>query len=210
MRLKLFELPKTLGEYEGKEVVIGVGRFGPYVKWGEAFISLGRNTDPHSVDFDQAIEKIEVKKEEDRPIATHEGDPVTKGKGRFGPFIKWRKLFVNVPKRYDWDNLTEEEALELLKAKIEKEANRYIQRWDDEEISIQNGRWGPFIKYGKQNVKLPKVGKEKMNAEQAKELSLDQVKAIIEEELPGSFPKGGRPKAKPKPRRKPVRRNNKL
>lgn len=196
--LKLFELPKTLGEYEGKEVVIGVGRFGPYVKWGEAYISLGRKTDPHSVDFDLAVEKIEVKKEEDRPIAVHEGDPITKGKGRFGPFIKWRKLFVNVPKRYDWDNLTEEEALELLKAKIEKEANRYIQRWDDEEISIQNGRWGPFIKYGKQNVKLPKVGKEKMNAEQAKELSLEQVKAIIEEELPGSFPKGGKAKAKGK------------
>ena len=204
--LKLFELPKTLGEYEDKEVVIGVGRFGPYVKWGEAFISLGRNTDPHSVDFDQAIEKIEVKKEEDRPIATHEGDPITKGKGRFGPFIKWRKLFVNVPKRYDWDNLTEEEALELLKAKIEKEANRYIQRWDDEEISIQNGRWGPFIKYGKQNVKLPKVGKEKMNAEQAKELSLDQVKAIIEEELPGSFPKGGKAKGKAKTKKKATKK----
>merc|ERR1712146_290574 len=122
--LKLFELPKTLGEYEGKEVIVGVGRFGPYVRWGEDYISLGRKADPHEVDFDLAKEKIEIKKEEDRPIAHHEGDPVTKGKGRFGPFIKWRKLFVNVPKRYDWDNLTEEEALELLKAKIEKEANR--------------------------------------------------------------------------------------
>lgn len=192
--LKLFELPKTLGEYEGKEVIVGVGRFGPYVRWGEDYISLGRKADPHEVDFDLAKEKIEIKKEEDRPIAHHEGDPVTKGKGRFGPFIKWRKLFVNVPKRYDWDNLTEEEALELLKAKIEKEANRYIHRWDDEDISVQNGRWGPFIKYGKQNVKLPKVGKEKMNQEQAKELTLEQVKAIIEEELPGSFPKGGKKK----------------
>ena len=194
--LKLFELPKTLGNYEEKEVVIGVGRYGPYVRWGEAYISLGRNADPHAVDMDMAIEKIEVKKEEDRPLAFHEGEPITKGKGRFGPFIKWQKLFVNVPKKYDWENLTEEEAIELLKAKIEKEANRYIQRWDDEQISIQNGRWGPFIKYGKQNVKLPKVGKEKMNGEQAKELTLEQVKAIIEEELPGSFPKGGGKKKK--------------
>ena len=197
--LKLFELPKTLGNYEEKEVVIGVGRYGPYVRWGEAYISLGRNADPHAVDMDMAIEKIEVKKEEDRPLAFHEGEPITKGKGRFGPFIKWQKLFVNVPKKYDWENLTEEEAIELLKAKIEKEANRYIQRWDDEQISIQNGRWGPFIKYGKQNVKLPKVGKEKMNGEQAKELTLEQVKAIIEEELPGSFPKdGGKKKKKAK------------
>ncbi len=105
---------------------------------------------------------------------------------------------MNVPKKYDWENLTEEEAIELLKAKIEKEANRYIQRWDDENISIQNGRWGPFIKYGKQNVKLPKVDKEKMNAEQAKELTLEQVKEIIEEELPGSFTKEKKKKTKKK------------
>lgn len=198
--LKLFELPKNLGEFEDKEVIVGVGRYGPYVRWGDAFISLGRGADPHAVDLEMALEKIAVKKKEDEPIAFHEEDSVTKGKGRFGPFIKWRKLFVNVPKRYDWDNLTEAEALELLKAKIEKEANRYIQQWDAENISIQNGRWGPFIKYGKVNVKLPKVDKEKMTPEQAKELSLEDVKAIIEEDLPGSF---SNKKAKAKPKAKP-------
>ncbi|MEM1217086.1 MAG: type I DNA topoisomerase, partial [Bacteroidota bacterium] len=131
--LKLFELPKTLGEYQGEEVSVGTGRYGPYVRWGEKYISLGRKADPHSVDLEAAMVKVKEREEEDRPIATHEGDPVTKGKGRFGPFVKWRKLFVNVPKRYDWDNLTEAEALELLVAKIEKEANRYIHNWEGEK-----------------------------------------------------------------------------
>ncbi|MEZ4986306.1 MAG: type I DNA topoisomerase [Saprospiraceae bacterium] len=188
--LQLFALPKVLGTHEGKEVSVGAGRYGPYVKWGEQFISLGRNVDPHDVDMDAAMEKIVAKKEEDRPLATYEGEPITKGKGRFGPFIKWKSMFVNVPKGYDWDNLSGEDAVKLLLAKMDKEANRYIQQWEQDNIAIENGRWWPFIRFGKQNVKLPKVGNEKMNAEQAKELTLEQVKQIIEAELPGSFPKG--------------------
>ncbi|RME98634.1 MAG: type I DNA topoisomerase, partial [Bacteroidetes bacterium] len=171
--LKLFELPKTLGEVDGLEVVVNNGRFGPYIKWGDTFISLAKGEDPHSVGLERARALIAAKKEADRPVLLYEGEPVTKGKGRFGPFLKWKNLFVNVPKRYDFDRLSQEDILELLKAKIEKEANRYIQRWDDENISIQNGRWGPFIKFGKQNVKLPRVNKEKMTAEQAKELTLE-------------------------------------
>jgi DNA topoisomerase-1 len=201
--LKLFELPKTLGEYKDEPVIVGAGRYGPYVRWGDQYVSLGRNADPHEVDFEMAMVKVKEKEEENRPIATYEGEPVTKGKGRFGPFIKWQKLFVNVPVRYDWESLTEAEALELLKAKIEKEANRYIHNWESEKISIQNGRWGPFIKYGKVNVKLPKVDDAKMTPEQAKELTLEDVKAIIEEDLPGSFSKEkAKAKAKPKPKPK--------
>ena len=187
--LKLFELPKVLGVYQDKEVSVGAGRYGPYVRWGDAYISLGRGADPHEVDLEAAMVMVKVKEKEDKPLATYEGHPITKGKGRFGPFIKWQKLFVNVPKKYDWDTISGEEAIELLQTKVEKEANRYIQNWEAEKISIQNGRWGPFIKFGKQNVKLPKVGDEKMDAEQAGELSLEQVKAIIETELPGSFKK---------------------
>ncbi|MEL7220365.1 MAG: topoisomerase C-terminal repeat-containing protein, partial [Bacteroidota bacterium] len=190
---------KTLGEYKGDPVIVGAGRYGPYVRWGDQYISLGRKADPHAVDLEMAMVKVKEKEEENRPIAMHEGEPVTKGKGRFGPFIKWQKLFVNVPKRYDWDTLTEEEAIELLKAKIEKEANRYIHNWEGEKISVQNGRWGPFIKFGKVNVKLPKVDGAKMTPEQAKELTLEQVKDIIEEDLPGTFSK---PKSKTKKKKK--------
>ncbi len=185
--LKLFELPKKLGEYDGLEVTVGSGRYGPFIKWGDQYISLGRQADPHSVDFEQAMVLVLEKKKENTPITTYEGHPITKGKGRFGPYLKWQKIFVNVPKRYDWETISAEDSLELLKAKIEKEANRYIHNWEKEKISVQNGRWGPFIKFGKVNVKLPKIGKEKMTPEQAKELTFEDVKKIIEEELPGSF-----------------------
>jgi DNA topoisomerase-1 len=195
--LKLFELPKQFDDYEGKEVLIGAGRFGPYVKWGDQYISLPRGEDPYGVDRDRAIELIKDKKKADEPLATYKGFPITKGKGRFGPFVKWQKTYANVNKKYDFDNLTGAEALEILEAKLEKEANRYIQQWEKEKISIENGRWGPFIRFGRKNVKLPKVGSEKMNAEQAKELTLEDVKEIIEAELPGSF-KEKKAKAKKK------------
>src|SRR5262249_46984349 len=93
--LDLFKLPHALGNYKEKEVIIGVGRFGPYVKWGEQFISIPRTEDPLKVDMDRAIQLISEKEQADAPIAHYNGKPVTKGKGRFGPFIKYDDLFIN-------------------------------------------------------------------------------------------------------------------
>lgn len=103
--MELFKIPFNLNDYEGKEVIVGVGRFGPYIKWGDAYISIPKTEDPLSVDNDRAIEIIEEKKRADAPIATYKGEPVTKGTGRFGPFIKYKDIFVNVPKKYDFNNL---------------------------------------------------------------------------------------------------------
>ncbi|MEL6355479.1 MAG: type I DNA topoisomerase, partial [Bacteroidota bacterium] len=111
--LKLFGLPRDLGEFEGKEVAIGQGRYGPYVRWGETFISLGKGEDPYTVGMDRAMELIAERKKADAPVGTYKGLPITKGKGRFGPFLKWNGFFANIPKRYDPDNLTSEEILEL-------------------------------------------------------------------------------------------------
>ncbi|HCO20868.1 MAG TPA: type I DNA topoisomerase, partial [Flavobacteriaceae bacterium] len=140
--LELFKIPFDLNEFQGKPVSVGVGRFGPYVKWGDAFISIGRGTDPFSVTQEVAENFIKEKIEADAPIATYKGEPVTKGTGRFGPFVKYKDLYVNVPKKYDFDNLTQGDIEELISAKLEKEANRYIQQWEKEKISIENGRWG--------------------------------------------------------------------
>ncbi len=192
--MKLFELPKIVGEYEGKEVLIGVGRFGPYVKFDDKFISIGRGTDPMEVTLDDAIALIEKKREEDKPMAEYKGFPITKGKGRFGPFLKWNGMYVNVPKRYDFDNLSLDDAFELIDLKIEKEANRYIKRWEDEQIAIENGRWGPFIRFKKKSVKLPKVDGKKPEAEELKDYTLEQVKELIEAEIPGAFAKKTRKK----------------
>ncbi|MGA1583958.1 MAG: type I DNA topoisomerase [Saprospiraceae bacterium] len=188
--LKLFELPKTLGEYEGEEVVIGVGRYGPYVRHGDNFVSLGRGDDPMEVNMSRAIELIEAKREENRPLLTYKGDPVTKGKGRFGPFLKYQGMYVNIPKKYDPEHLTQDEIISLLEAKIEKEKNRYIQKWPDDQIFIEEGRWGPFIRFGKKRLKIP-AGEEKKRPtrEDAAALSLDEVKAIIEAEIPNAFKK---------------------
>lgn len=178
--LELFRLPFDLQEYEGQPVSVGVGRFGPYVKWGETFISIPRGEDPLSVTQERAEEIIREKQIADAPVATYKGEGVTKGTGRFGPFIKYKSLFINVPKRYDFDNLTQEEMHELIEAKLEKEANRYIRQWEDEKISIENGRWGPFIKFGKKMFKIPKTKKdEKYTAEELAEVSLDEVKKWI-------------------------------
>lgn len=178
--LELFKVPFDLQDFEGKPVSVGVGRFGPYVKWGDAFISIPRGEEALSVTQERAEEIIKEKQIADAPIATYKGDDVTKGTGRFGPFIKYKSLFINVPKRYDFDNLSQSDIEELIEAKLHKEANRYIKQWEDEKISIENGRWGPFIKFGKAMFKIPKNKKEeKFTAEELAEVSLDEVKKWI-------------------------------
>ena len=196
--IDLFQLPKDLGTYLDKDVSVAIGRFGPYVKFGDKYVSIPKGEDPMTITLARSQELIDAKLEEERPIGTYQGVPYTKGAGRFGPFLKWDKFFVNIPKRFDPDTLTTQEQHDLIAAKIEKEANRYVHNWEDEAgISVQNGRWAPFIKFGKLNVKLPKGKDGKMTSEEAKELTLEDVKAIIEEELPGALEA-----AKPKKRKK--------
>jgi len=188
--LDLFKLPLTLGEFEGEEVYVNSGRFGPYVKFGESYISIPRGEDPLEMDLERAIELIKEKQKADAPIALFDSKPVTKGKGRFGPYIKWNDMFINVPRRYNHDNLSQADINELIEAKIKKEENRYIQHWPEEKISVENARWGPLIKFGKKIVRLPKKADDtKYKAEDLKEMPLDEVKKIIEAVIPNAFAK---------------------
>ena len=188
--LELFKLPMSIGEYESKELLVNIGRFGPYVKWGDDFISLPKGVDPFSIDLDTAIALITEKQQAEAPIATYDNKPVTKGKGRFGPFIKWNDLFINVPKRYNFDNLSKADVDELIATKVDKEANRFIRQWPEEKIAIENGRWGPFIRFNKKMLKLGrKEDNGKYTPEEAKLISLDEIKKMIEVELPGAFAK---------------------
>jgi len=194
--LDLFKLPLTLGEYEGKEVYVNMGRFGPYVKWGEDFISIPKGEDPLEIDMERAVELISQKQEADAPIAMYDGKPVTRGRGRFGPYIKWNNMFINVPRRYNFDALTQKEINELVEAKIKKEANRYIKQWPEEKISIENGRWGPFIRFGKKMLKLGKKADDtKYTAAELSNISLDDVKKMIESQMPDAFVKKAAKKA---------------
>ena len=186
--LELFKVPFDLQDYEGKTVTVGVGRFGPYVKWGEAFISLPKGENPLSVDYDRAVAIIEEKKKADAPVASYKGEPVTKGVGRFGPYLKYQDIYINVTKKYDFENLSQKDVEELIEAKLDKEANRYIRQWEEEKISIENGRWGPFIKFKKANFKIPKKQDDtKYTPEELKDISLDQVKKWILEQDKTAF-----------------------
>ena len=144
------------------------------------------------------LELIKEKEEADAPVAKYKGKPVTKGKGRFGPFIKYEGLFINVPRAYNFDNLSQSDIEELIDKKLDKEANRYIQNWPEEKISIENGRWGPFIKFGKLMLKLIKGEGGKFAPEELATLSLDQVKAMIVAQVPNAFDKKGAKKASAK------------
>ncbi|GAB2658362.1 type I DNA topoisomerase [Flavihumibacter cheonanensis] len=191
--MELFKLPLTIGEYEGQEVSVNVGRFGPYVKWGEEFVSIPRGEEPLTVDLERAVELINEKKQADAPIATYEGLPVTKGKGRFGPFIKWNNLFINVPKAYNFDALKQSDCNELIQKKLEKEANRFIQQWPAEKVSLENGRWGPFIRFGKKMLKMGrKADGSKFTEEELTGISLEEIKKMIEAEIPGAFEKAAK------------------
>jgi DNA topoisomerase I len=188
--MDLFKLPLTLGMHEEKEVSVNVGRFGPYVKWGEAFISIPRGEEPLTVDLDRAIELITQKQEADAPVAIYDNKPVTKGKGRFGPYIKWNDLFINVPKRYNFDALSNADINELIDAKVVKEAGRYIQQWSSEKISIENGRWGAFIRFNKKMLKMAKKADDsKYTPEELAVISLDEIKKMIAAQVPNAFGK---------------------
>jgi DNA topoisomerase I len=188
--LDLFRLPLSLGEHEGQEVSVNTGRFGPYVKFGEQFISLPKGTDPLEVDMETAISLIGQKQTADAPIGFFQDQPVTKGKGRFGPFIKWNDLYINVPRAYNFDTLNQHDINELVEKKIAKEANRFIRQWPEEKISIENGRWGPFIRFGKKMLKLGrKENGDKYSSEELTAIPVEDVKKMIEAQVPGAFAK---------------------
>ncbi|UVD80718.1 type I DNA topoisomerase [Myroides albus] len=176
--LTLFLLPKQLGEYKGEEVEVNNGRFGPYVRVGKVFISLPKGEEPLDVSFERAVELIKEKEEADAPIATFQGMDVQKGVGRFGPYLKWNGIFINVNKKYNFDNLSQADIIELIEDKIQKEKDKVIHDWSAEGIRVEKARWGrSVILQGKTKIELSKDV-------DAAALTLDQVKAMIEAKAP--------------------------
>ena len=176
--MDLFKLPKTLGNYEGEEVVVANGRFGPYVRFGKAFVSLAKDENPMEVDMNRAIELIEEKRRADAPIAEYENLPVQKGVGRFGPFIKWNGIFINVNRKYDFDNLSYDDIVELIEAKKQKEIEKVVHHWEEEGIRVEKARWGRHnILKGRTKIELAKTI-------DAQALTLEEVKDLIEKNAP--------------------------
>ena len=170
--LSLFKLPRTLGEFQGEDLVANNGRYGPYIKFGKKFISIPVGKSPTSITLEDAILLIEDKIKADAPIHVYEGKDVQKGKGRFGPYIKWNNMFINVNKKYDWDNLTINEIEELIEDKKQKEIEKVVHNWEEEGIKVEKGRWGKFylIKSKKKILLDKNLDVHAMSIGQAKEI----------------------------------------
>jgi DNA topoisomerase-1 len=154
------------------------GRFGPYVKFGTQFISLAKGEEPLDVSMERAIELINKKTKADAPIATYDNLPVQKGVGRFGPFLKWNGIFINVNKKYNFDNLSQADINELIEEKQQKEIEKVLHYWKEEGIKVEKARWGrSVITKGKIKIELSKDI-------DATKLTLETVKEMIEKKAP--------------------------
>ncbi len=125
--LDLFKLPRELGEFENKKVTVAIGRFGPYVRHDNKFVSLGKNDDPYEVDLSRAIELIEIKRVKDKQsvINTYIDEPDLKVlNGRWGPYISFKKKNYKIPKKVDAEKLTLEDCLKIIEESPDTKTKR--------------------------------------------------------------------------------------
>ncbi len=161
----------------GKSIIARIGRFGPMVQIGDSedenkeFASLLGDQSITSISLEEALELFKLP----RKLGSYEDESVSAAIGRFGPYVRHGKSFVSI-KTKDGDDpytITLERAIELIKAKREADAKSLIQQWAEEpDIKVLNGRFGPYIKAGKKNVKIPKDKK-------AEELTLEEVRELV-------------------------------
>lgn len=125
--LKLFELPRTLGEYEGKDIVVSTGRFGPYIKHDGQFVSLPKGADPFSIENDDAIALIEEKRKKDKEkvIKTFSNDAdLQLLNGRYGPYIAYRGINYRIPKKTDAASMTYDDCMKIIDSTETKPAKK--------------------------------------------------------------------------------------
>ncbi len=125
--LDLFKLPRDLGEYENKKVIVAIGRFGPYVRHDDKFVSLGKEDDPFSVNLERAVELIEAKREKDRKavIKVFDEEPELRVlNGRWGPYISFKKKNYKIPKKVTAEDLSLEDCLKIIEEAPEPKSRR--------------------------------------------------------------------------------------
>jgi len=115
--LKLFDFPRSLGEYEGKEMTVAVGRFGPYVRHDNKFYSLAKTDNPALIEYDRAVEIINEKRQKDQNsvLLTFDNDPELRVlDGRFGPYIVYKKTNYKIPKGTEPTTLSYEDCMAIV------------------------------------------------------------------------------------------------
>ena len=121
--LDLFKLPRTVGQYEDKTISVGTGRFGPYIRFADKFISIPKDMDPLEISLDDAVALINAKREADakKSIKTFAEDPELEIlNGRYGPYIAYKKKNYKLPKDSVPAELTHEECMQIIAAQEEK------------------------------------------------------------------------------------------
>jgi len=164
----------------GKEVSVKIGRFGPIVQIGSAgdkdkpkFAQLNKGQSIQSITLEEALQLFKLPRE----LGKLDGDIVTAGTGRYGPFIVYRKKYVSIPAGKNPLTITLEDAEQLIRSKQQQEASNHIKAFaENDKLEIKNGRYGPYIAYDGKNYKLPKTVKEPA------ELTLQQCLEIVEKE----------------------------
>lgn len=147
-------------EYEGDPVQVGNGQYGPYLKFREKYINLKDESEVLSLNqerINELISEFLSSPSLPRELGEYEGAIVQVNKGRFGPYVKFNNLFASIPRDEDPFVLTYDRAVELIQKKIEDEKKKMLKTFEGhDDMSVQKGRYGPFIKYGKLNIKIPK------------------------------------------------------
>ncbi|MCU0467680.1 MAG: type I DNA topoisomerase [Arcicella sp.] len=157
--MELPKLPREVGFFEDKPMIIGAGKMGPYIKHDDKFTSLPKDEDPFIVSEARAIEILLDKRREDAgsAIGTFEGEPITTGKGKFGPYVKHAGKFYSLGRGESLESVSKDRAIELINAKRNAEANKFLKEFpENETVKVLNGMYGPYIQIGKRNVKIPK------------------------------------------------------
>ena len=175
--------PKT-----GRNVYARIGRFGPMIQIGEQedeekpeFASLRKNQSISTITLEDALELFKLP----RVVGSYEDKEIKANIGRFGPYIQHDGKFVSLNKDEGDDpmSIEEDRAIELIERKREEDRKKLIHSFDDGNVLVLNGRWGPYIKMGKKNVKIPK-------GTEAEKLTLEECQKIAEEAA--KKPKKGR------------------
>jgi DNA topoisomerase-1 len=166
--------PKT-----GKQIYARMGRYGAYAQLGESpeedtdekpqYASLRKGQFLENISLEDALELFKLPRE----VGLFEDEPMIAAIGRFGPYIKHKSKFVSLKKEQDPLTIEQDEAMQLILDKREADANKYIKTFDeDPDVEVLNGRYGPYIKFGKKNVKIPKDKvPEDLTYEECKELA---------------------------------------
>jgi DNA topoisomerase-1 len=153
------KLPREIGIHEDKPVIIGAGKLGPYIKFDGKFTSIPESFDPFTMDLASALEVMDsaLKAAEADGLGYFEDQLLETGKGRFGPYVKHHGKYYSLGKTDQLTSLTQERAIEIILAKRNMEANKFIKEFaENEAVKIVNGMYGPYIQIGKRNVKIPK------------------------------------------------------